>query len=111
MSRRDREGNAVTARNTSIDASTCGICGQLQDARHDRDGHGAGRRVEYVVVGTRGGLAEFREADAGSRLRKTDAAVLALNLGVEESGLPGRRFSCLVVPDEYGVTRSDFRLA
>ncbi|MEV5628952.1 hypothetical protein [Micromonospora tulbaghiae] len=101
----------MTARNTSFDASTCGICGQSPDARHDRDGHGAGRRADYVVVGTRGGIAEFREADTESRVRRTDAAVLALNLGVEESGLPGRRFSCLVVSDEYGVTRSDFRLA
>ncbi|MEV4818105.1 hypothetical protein [Micromonospora tulbaghiae] len=101
----------MTDWNTSFDASTCGICGQPSDARHDGDGPGAGRRVDYVVVGTRGGIAEFREADTECRVRRTDAAVLALNLGVEEAGLPGRRFSCLVVPDEYGVTRSDFRLA
>ncbi|MEU8311666.1 hypothetical protein [Micromonospora sp. NPDC048887] len=71
----------MAARNTSFDASACG------------------------------GIAEFREADAESRVRRTDAAVLALNLGVEESGLPGLRFNYLVVPGEYGVTRSDFRLA
>ncbi|MET9298385.1 MULTISPECIES: hypothetical protein [Micromonospora] len=101
----------MTDRNTSFDASTCGICGQPSDARHGGDGPGAGRRVDYVVVGTRGGIAEFREADAESRVRRTDAAVLALNLRVEQSSLAGRRFSCLVVPDQYGVTRSDFRLA
>jgi hypothetical protein len=84
------------------------------DGRHGADGHGgggeAGKRVEYVVVGKRGGLAEFREADVESRVRKTDAAMLAFQLGVEEVSLLGRRFSCWVAPAEYGVTRSDFRL-
>lgn len=70
----------------------------------------AGRRVEYVVVGKRGGIAEFREADGAPRVRKTDAATLAFQLGVEESSLPGRRFSCWVEPAEYGIVRSDFRL-
>ncbi|NBE85459.1 hypothetical protein GVV04_31895 [Micromonospora sp. NEAU-HG-1] len=84
------------------------------DDRHGADGHGganeAGKRVEYFVVGKRGGIAEFREADVESRVRKTDAATLAFQLGVEETSLPGRRFSCWVAPDEYGVTRSDFRI-
>jgi len=82
------------------------------DDGHGADGHDAedGRRVEYVVVGRRGGLAEVRQADAEARVRKTDASMLALNLGVEESTLVGRRYSCWVVPDEYGFTRSDFKL-
>lgn len=74
MSGPTARGSAVTARSASFDASACGICGQTPDARHDRDGHGAGRRVDYVVVGTRGGIAEFREADAdpgfGGRMRR-----------------------------------------
>jgi len=79
---------------------------------HSADGHGAGdgRRVEYVVVGRRGGLVEVHQADAEGRTRKTDASMLALNLGVDESALVGRRYSCWVVPDEYGFTRSDFKL-
>jgi hypothetical protein len=105
----------MTSPDSSPDAPTCGICGLPTGDRHGRDGHGvareAGKRIEYVVVGRRGELAEFREADGEPRVRKTDAAVLALNLRVEETSLVGRRFSCLVVPDEYGVTRSDFRLA
>jgi len=92
----------------------CGLCGRPLDDRHDAGGHDgadqAGQRVEYVVVGIRGGIAEFREADAESRVRRTDAATLALNLRVEQSSLLGRRYSCRVEPAEHGVIRSDFRL-
>ncbi|WP_204290318.1 hypothetical protein [Micromonospora gifhornensis] len=73
------------------------------------DRSGVGGRVEYVVVGKRGGIAEFREV-GDSRIRKTDAEVLAYQLGVEQSSLLGRRFSCWVEPAEYGVIRSDFQL-
>jgi hypothetical protein len=68
------------------------------------------RRVEYVVVALRGGIAEIREPGAGTKVRKTDAAMLAFNLRVEESSLPGRRYSCRVEPAEYGIIRSDFQL-
>ena len=104
----------MTSPDELVDVSTCGICGQSADDGHGADSHAgrgrAGRRIEYVVVGKRGGIAEFRESGTESRVRKTDAAMLAFNLGVDESSLPGRRFSCWVVPDEYGVTRSDFKL-
>jgi len=103
--------NAGSQENSS-DAPLCGVCGHPVGDGRCADGHDAegGRRVEYVVVGRRGGLAEVRRADAEATVRKTDASVLALNLGVEESTLVGRRYSCWVVPDEYGFTRSDYKL-
>ncbi|BFU41827.1 hypothetical protein KRMM14A1004_00640 [Krasilnikovia sp. MM14-A1004] len=66
--------------------------------------------MSAFVVGKRGGIAEFREADGDPKVRKTDAAMLTLNLGVDESTLTERRFSCWVAPAEYGVVRSDFKL-
>jgi hypothetical protein len=95
------------------DVPVCGICGQLIDDRHQNADHGAvkaGRRIEYLVVRKLGGIAEFRESGIDSRVRKTDASVLAIQLGVEEENLPGCRFSCHVEPAEYGTIRSDFRL-
>ncbi|MFI9530922.1 hypothetical protein [Micromonospora rosaria] len=96
------------------DSPTCGICEKAFDDRHGADSHDrgedVGKRVEYVVVGRRGGLAEVREKDSDSVVRRTDASMLAFNLQVEESTLLGRRYSCWVVPAEYGVIRSDFRL-
>ncbi len=90
----------------------CGICGHLLDDRHGVDDHheaGADSKVvEYVVVGRRGGIAEFREVAGDSKVRKTDAATLAFQLGIDESALLGCRFSCLVERAEYGVIRSDF---
>jgi hypothetical protein len=62
------------------------------------------------VTAKRGGIAEFREVDGESRVRKTDAATLAYQLGVEEVSLLGCQFSCWVAPAEFGVIRSDFRL-
>jgi hypothetical protein len=89
----------------------CGICGRPLDGGHtDGDHTGAGKRVEYVVVAKRGGIAEFREAGTDSKIRKTEASTLAFQLGVDELSLPGRRFSCWVEPAEYGIIRSDFQL-
>jgi len=84
----------------------------MDDAHNDHKiGSGIGKRVEYVVVNKRGGIVEFREAGVvDSKIRKTDAATLAYQLRVEESSLPGRRYSCWVEPAEYGVFRSDFKL-
>ena len=69
-----------------------------------------GNRIEYVVVRKLGGIAEFRESGVDSKVRKTDASVLGVQLGVEEEDLPGCRFSCYVEPAEYGIIRSDFKL-
>lgn len=105
-------GMDMQSQEMSPNVPLCGICGRPMEDGHSADRHGAedGRRVEYVVVGRRGGLVEVRQADVEARIRKTDASMLALNLGVDESTLVGRRYSCWVVPDEYGFTRSDFRL-
>ncbi|MBM2618767.1 hypothetical protein JIG36_24725 [Actinoplanes sp. LDG1-06] len=85
--------------------SLCGICGMphVAEATH-------GERVVYFVVTKRGGVAHFREPDPEAKVRRTDAAILAFQLGVDESSLPGRWFSCWVEPAEYGVFESDFRL-
>ena len=83
------------------------------DNAHDehKTGSGIGKMVEYVIVNKRGGIAEFRESGVvDSKIRKRDAATLAYQLRVEESSLPGRRFSCWVEPAEYGVFRIDFKL-
>ena len=90
----------------------CGICGQPMTSAHSEhvDKSGAGKRVDYVVVGKRGGIAEFREAGTDSKIRKTDAAALAHQLGIEQLSLLGRRFSCWVELAEYGIVRSDFKL-
>lgn len=98
-----------------VNAAFCGICGSPFDDHHGVDGHGrgadaAGKRVEYVVVGRRGGIADFRETDGDSKVRRTDAATLAVQLGVDESALPGCRFSCWVERAEHGVIRSGYTL-
>jgi len=83
------------------------------DDRHGVDEHrggAGGTRVEYVVVGRRGGIADFRETDADSKVRTTDAATLAYQLGVDESALLGCRFSCWVERAQYGVIRSSYTL-
>ena len=68
-----------------------------------------GRRIEYAVVGTRGGIADFRSTESPSRVYRTDAEVLAMQLDIDVADLVGQRFSCWVTPDEYGVLRSDFK--
>ncbi|GID71346.1 hypothetical protein Acy02nite_92270 [Actinoplanes cyaneus] len=90
----------------------CGTCGRLLDDRHGVDDHreADSKVVEYVVVGRRGGIAEFREAAGDSKVRKTDAATLAFQLGIDNSTLLGCRFSCRVERAEYGVIRSGFTL-
>jgi hypothetical protein len=98
-----------------VNAASCDICGNRLDDRHGVGGHIgdsglAGKRIDYVVVGRRGGIAEFREIDGDSKARRTDAATLAFQLGVDESVLPGCRFSCWVERAEYGVIRSGFML-
>nr|WP_221374789.1 hypothetical protein [Actinoplanes polyasparticus] len=103
-------------RTVKVNAASCGICGNPLDDCHGVDGHSGdggvtGKRVEYVVVGKRGGIADFRETDGDSKVRRTDAATLAFELGVDESALPGCRFSCWVERAEYGVIRSNFTLS
>jgi hypothetical protein len=70
---------------------------------------GTGRRIEYAVVGVRGGIADFQPAADPSKVHRTGADTLAAQLKVDVADLVGRRFSCWVVPDRYGVVRSDFR--
>lgn len=102
----------------SIDpeSSTCGICGRPLNDEHE-GGHlsGAaakqGKRVVYTVVRLRGATAEYQPLGDPSKTGRTGAADLATMLGADESTLVGRRFSCWVVPAEYGVFKSDFRLA
>lgn len=101
---------------TSRDDLRCGLCGQVVNALHEQHHEesvvGAGRRVEYAVIGLRGANALYHAADEPSRTRKTGAADLAKALGVELPDLPGRRYTCWEVPGEYGgVFRSGFELA
>ncbi|GAA0430394.1 hypothetical protein Aca07nite_39160 [Actinoplanes capillaceus] len=65
------------SRTVKVDTALCGICDNPFDDRHGVDGYGgdadsAGKRVEYVVVDRRGGIAEFRETDGDSKVRRTD---------------------------------------
>ncbi|MGK5440777.1 hypothetical protein ACSNN7_02950 [Micromonospora sp. URMC 105] len=69
----------------------------------------ASQGIEYAVVGVRGGLADFRNAADPSKVHRTDAAVLAVQLEIDAADLVGQRFSCWVTPAQYGVFRSDFR--
>ncbi|MGA4726990.1 hypothetical protein ACWEOS_13265 [Micromonospora taraxaci] len=97
------------------DACECGICGGSLDERHAPDGPdglggGRGKRVEYVVVAKRGGIVDYQPVGDAAKSHRTDAAMLAFQLGVEESSLVGRRFSCWITPAEYGTFESDFRL-
>ena len=95
----------------------CELCGQPFDARHSHPAPGAsgadrpGKRVEYVVVELRGATAHYRAADDPTRTFKTAADRLAKMLGIDESDLLGCRYTCWVAPAEYGVVRSEFRLA
>ncbi|GHJ47031.1 hypothetical protein Cs7R123_43730 [Catellatospora sp. TT07R-123] len=98
----------------SEDVSPCGVCGLPVDDAHDRMGHDTatgrpGKRVDYVVLGKRGGIAEYQGIEDRSRIYRTDAAILAVQLGIDESALIGSLFSCWVSPAEHGVIRSDFR--
>ncbi|MBM0279899.1 hypothetical protein [Micromonospora tarensis] len=105
----------VAVMDASDDAGDCGICGGPLDERHAHRGSdgaaaGQGRRIEFVVIGRRGGIADYRKADDASRSYRTDAEMLALQLGVAESTLVGRRFSCWISPAEHGTFQSDHRL-
>ncbi|MEU1541768.1 hypothetical protein ABZ461_27395 [Actinacidiphila glaucinigra] len=98
---------------TSRDDPRCGLCGQAMDGRHEQHhgepAVGAGRRVEYVVIGLRGAHALYQAADDPSRTRRTGADVLAEQLGIDPPDLPGRRYTCWEMPGEYGgVFRSGF---
>ncbi len=106
----------MPAVDTSRDDLGCGLCGQVVDARHEQHHEesvvGAGRRVEYVVIGLRGATALYHAADEPSRTRRTGAADLAKALGVDLPDLPGRHYTCWEVPGEYGgVFRSGFEPA
>ncbi|GAA4264305.1 hypothetical protein GCM10022255_116710 [Dactylosporangium darangshiense] len=68
-----------------------------------------GRRIEYTVVGVRGATANFQAAANPSKVYRTDAADLAMQLEIDAADLVGQRFSCWVTPAQYGVFRSDFR--
>lgn len=101
---------------TSRDDLGCGLCGQAVNARHEQHDEesvgGAGRRVEYVVIGLRGANALYHAADEPSRTRTTGAVDLAKALGVELPDLSGRHYTCWEVPGEYGgVFRGGFELA
>ena len=62
-----------------------------------------------MVVGLRGGIAEFQLIVKPSKIYRTDAEVLAMQLGINKADLIGQRFRYRVTPAEYGVIRSDFR--
>ncbi|MGW6208575.1 hypothetical protein ACWF9B_33660 [Streptomyces sp. NPDC055089] len=102
---------------TQHEGARCGICGQAiegHDAhQQDKDGRPArkGRSVTYVVVELRGATAHFQATDDPTRTFRTGAADLAGQLGIDLSGLPGRRYTCWVEPTQYGVVRSEFTLA
>ncbi|MEV8533937.1 hypothetical protein [Streptomyces sp. NPDC051211] len=102
---------------TPRDDIHCGICGQPINAhdahpQHDDDRPARkGKRVTYVVVELRGATAHFQATDDPTRTFKTGAADLAEQLGIDLSGLPGRPYTCWVEPTEYGVIRSEFKLA
>lgn len=92
----------------------CGVCGQLRDGTHahqwlDGPDSESGRRIEYTVVDVRGGIANFQTAADPSKVYRTDAAVLAMQLEIDAADLVGQRFNCWVTPAQYGVFRSDFR--
>jgi hypothetical protein len=89
--------------------SVCGICGQHDHGRAGDTAERPGRRIEYVVIGTRGELAHYQATGNPSKTFRTVAAGLAAQLGVPEPELVGSRFSYWVEPAEYGVIRSDFR--
>ncbi|MFJ8870918.1 hypothetical protein ACIRD6_34860 [Streptomyces sp. NPDC102473] len=99
----------------SRDDVRCGLCGQVEDARHqwghEESGRGSGGRVEHVVVGLRGATAHCRAVHDPSRAFRTGADVLAEQLGIDLSDLPGRHYTCWETPGEYGVIRSRFELA
>lgn len=105
----------MPAVDTSQDDPRCGLCGQVVDARHEQRHEesvpGAGRRVEYVVIGLRGALAVYQAVDDPSRTRRTGAAGLAAQLGIDLPDLPGRHYTCWETRGEYGVFRSGFEPA
>jgi hypothetical protein len=68
-----------------------------------------GARVEYLVVARRGALLDVQAVGRDERTVEV-AASLAELLGVNDADLVGRRYTCLVVPDRFGVARSDYRL-
>jgi hypothetical protein len=111
---RHRTGEALLYQDGRSNDALCGICGRLSDDSHGVDDHRGldvdSKVVEYVVVGRRGGIAEFREAADDAKVRKTEAATLAFQLGIDESSLLGCRFSCRVERAGHGVIRSDFTL-
>ncbi|XEC32946.1 hypothetical protein JAO84_25050 [Streptomyces fradiae] len=78
---------------------------------HDDKPARKGSRVAYVVVELRGATAHFQAADDPGRTFKTGATDLAGQLGIDVSDLVGRSYTCWVEPTEYGVIRSDFKLA
>ncbi|MFI5972999.1 hypothetical protein [Streptomyces sp. NPDC051452] len=101
----------------SKEKGICGLCGRPLDAQHSPQEHDfptsaePGNRVEYVVVEVRGAVAHYQAVDNPSKTNKTGAVELAEELGIDSSTLVGRHYTCLVTPAEYGVIRSDFRLA
>jgi hypothetical protein len=109
-----RSRDTVHAVVAADDASRCGLCGRPTDGGHvhewlDGPAVGAGRRIEYVIVGVRGEIARYQAAADPSTVYRTVAADLATQLGIDAADLVGRRFSCWVTPAQHGVVRSDYR--
>jgi hypothetical protein len=71
---------------------------------------GQGRRVEYVITSISGGRAEIQAVHDETDQRRLPVGLLTRMLGLDRDALAGRRFSGLVVPDEYGTTFSDCQL-
>jgi hypothetical protein len=69
-----------------------------------------GTRVEYVITGRRGDLLTVEAVNHPPQRHTEVPAILADQLGVDPATLVGRRYSCLVVTDRFGITMSDFQL-
>jgi hypothetical protein len=66
-------------------------------------------RLEFEVIGQTGQLVTVRSIDA-TKIRREPAERLGKSLGVDAELLVGTRFSCLLTPDNWGITYSDYRV-
>jgi hypothetical protein len=74
------------------------------------DEHTHGRRIEYIITGICGALADVQAAHDQTDRRKLPVLLLARQLNLDTGSLSGRRFSEFVEPDEHGATHSGCQL-
>jgi len=67
-------------------------------------------RVEFDVIERRGQLLTVRSVD-GTRTKSELPGFLGDRLGIDPEHVVGIRYSCLLTPDNWGTTYSDYRLA